>query len=212
MDPTKRSRTPTASMRARSCTCSPSRLVYSTWMTLAGLDASASGTRPVATRPATVPAIVGSTKIGNALFVPVDSGMTGMSGQPSAAARLVPSPPSVTTTCAPASHSRRAVSVVSCSLCISLTSMVDTRSWLRVSVARRTRPCGSGSTCHSTSPTDAAPSMTRRMMLILSVSSDVPALATNRRMSCPECGLAISPTMGRSDGCSGVWEFATGAP
>ncbi len=53
-------------------------------------------TAPVATAPAARPASVPSTICGNTLFVPVETGTSGVSPQPRATTLFVPSPPSVT--------------------------------------------------------------------------------------------------------------------
>src|SRR5690606_37045988 len=76
-EPTQRSATATASMSATSWSSSG----ITTRTTFAGRATDASSvTAPVASNPAAEPATVGSDQYGNALLVPVDSGITGRSG------------------------------------------------------------------------------------------------------------------------------------
>ncbi len=114
--PTKRSLLSTASMRARSSR-SPSMV---TFMALCWVATSASGIWPEAMSPAAAPAMVASTRTGKTLLVPVEMGIRGGSGQPSAKARLVPSPPSVSTTSQPSARSARAALMVSRALAVSV--------------------------------------------------------------------------------------------
>jgi hypothetical protein len=65
-----------------------------------------------------MPATVPSSIRGKTLFVPVESATSGASSQPFTNARLVPSPPSVTTTAHPASRIRSAARVVSMALAV----------------------------------------------------------------------------------------------
>ena len=107
--PTNRSLDIATSTSAMSCS-SPS--IY-TSSRLLGVAASWSATSPRATTPAASPASVPSAITGNTLFVPVDSGTSGTSPQPFAAARFVPSPPSVIRQPTPISAIARAARTVS---------------------------------------------------------------------------------------------------
>ncbi|CAB4903609.1 unannotated protein [freshwater metagenome] len=77
------------------------------------------------------------------MFVPVDNGITGMSGQPFAAARLVPSPPSTITAAHPRSRMIAAARVVSPSVLSIGSPTLSIVTPRNVSVARRTIWCGS---------------------------------------------------------------------
>ena len=69
--------------------------------TLARRQASATASRPVATRPAASPATVASSIWAKALLVPVESGASGTSPHADATTRLVPSPPRTTSSRTP---------------------------------------------------------------------------------------------------------------
>ena len=85
--------------------------IFSTWRDdsevsrLARGAQSSSGTAPVATNPAARPATVPSIQLGNALFVPVESVLSGISPQGPATTRCVPSPPSTAIAATPAARS-----------------------------------------------------------------------------------------------------------
>ena len=141
-----------------------------------------------------MPASVGSTVRGNALFVPVEIGMTGADGHPSATARFVPSPPSTTTAAHPTSPIARAAAIVSrTSWCRGATSSSTRWSSSTGSAARRTMRGPSLRTTKRSAPHCAAPMSTRRTAVTLSLSVDVDAFATSRRMSLPEAGFAMRP-------------------
>ena len=125
--------------------------------------------------------------------MPVDSGITGRSVQPRAAARLVPSPPRTTTTAHPASRMARTAATVSSSVKVRSRSSHDRSTSRMVSVARRTIRCGSWWTTNRLAPASRAPRTTRRTTLALSSTVTVPAAATARRTSVPERGLTTIP-------------------
>ena len=158
-------------------------------------------TTPAATSPAAAPAMVGSTSRGNTLFVPVESGTSGASGQMRAIARFVPSPPSTTSAAQPAlriASAARTVSVASSRASTSITSRLASIS--RFSIAAVETRNGSFITSTRFAPAATAPITMRATWLRLLCGVDVSARAAIRRTSRPESGFAMIPTgwlMGR---------------
>ena len=100
-------------------------------------------TAPVATSPRAVPATVGSINTGNALFVPVEMGITGMFIHPFVTALFVPSPPNTATHGTSLSFISRAAIVESSSVKVIESLTYSTLISRIVSVALRTICMGS---------------------------------------------------------------------
>ena len=167
------------------------------------MTASAS-TRPVASRPAAVPATVASHISGKALLVPVDRGSSGTSSQVAAAARTVPSPPRTTITPAPRARIATTSARVSSAVPVSASSSTNSRSGRRPALARRfasarttppATPMPSVETRARSTPAAPAAASSRTTMLVFSAFGNTEACATRRRMSRPDIGLATIPTV-----------------
>ena len=152
----------------------------------------------VATLPAAIPANVPSRCDGNALLVPVESASSGRSRLPLAAARAVPSPPSVITQPAPRAASWAAAAVVSAAVpCQAPSSGSSANGKCKRSAAERVMPAASGR-YHTVSTVVAAiPNNTRRTMLLFSWLDTEGAWVTTRRMSWLAAGLAMMPTFAK---------------
>ena len=123
----------------------------------------------------------------------MDTGITGRSDHARAAALLVPSPPSTTTTAHPIDRIAATADTVSSSL-KRIGSSTHTRSRpLIVSVARRTMSWGSRWTTNRFAPDSRAPNTTLRTALAFTSTVTVAAAATARRTSVPARGFTIRP-------------------
>ena len=191
-------------------------------------------TSPVASRAAAVPATVASHISGKALLVPVDSGSSGTWPHVAAAARTVPSPPSVTITAAPRARIALTSARVSSAVPVSASSSTNSSSGRRPSLARRlasaratppATPIPSVDSSARSTPAAPAAASNRSTMLVFSTLGNTEACATRRRMSRPDIGFATIPTVdpgttgrpvtaltcavdsaggARDEGCSGV--------
>ena len=127
-DASKGSRLPTKSCRRSAASTKPTSVTPSEKRTCSSLQRfRSSRSAPRAAKPATMPAIVGSTRVGKTLFVPVESGTRLTSRAARASARLVPSPPSVTIVPTPASRNAATAASVSRASCRSSVSRTCTR-------------------------------------------------------------------------------------
>ena len=188
---TKRSLDRATSTRAMSRS-SPSTI---TVRVLLRTDASSSGTLPDATSPAAIPAVVPSTITGKTLLVPVEMATMGMSQEPLATARLVPSPPRVITQPTSCSAIAAAARTVSPSLYrADMRSSSTSTERCGSSAALCTRWELSGMASTWSTPTDCRPSNARRTMFTFSQSGTTRPWATRRRISLLAAGFAIIPT------------------
>ena len=154
-------------------------------------------TAPVASTPAASPAMVPSTRIGNTLLVPVETGTSGTDSCADATARLVPSPPRVTMQAAPLSV-------------IALAARIESRSRPTIGTSRLSnsiapacseaaalaRPAESGMAITLPTPAANSPASMRSTIFTFSSSGTNRPLATSRLMSLPAAGFTIRPTVG----------------
>ena len=160
-----------------------------------GAHASGS-TTPLASNPAAAPATVGSVRLGNTLFVPVDIGTSVASGQTPAIVRLVPSPPSVTSTLTSRARIASTARIVSVGETVAPTSTISISASMRRSVsAPVAMPNGSAMATIRVAPAVTAPMTARAIRLRLSSVVDTAPRAATRRTSRPETGLAMIPTV-----------------
>src|SRR4051812_25756928 len=155
-----------------------------------------------------MPATVVSRISGNALFVPVDSAQIGTSPHPRATIRCVPSPPRTTIARTPAATIRSTAIALSRAVPSSATSSSSStgngaapsnartvpRAWRwRCSVVDR--PSAAGSMRTRSTPAAPNPARSRKTIPALSALPNTDAPATRRRMSRPDAGLAMTPTV-----------------
>ena len=150
-----------------------------------------------------MPVIVGSRISGKALFVPVDRPAIGSARRPTASsrttARCVPSPPRTTIAATPARCSSRVAVKVSSTPDVgsmsrnSISGSAASAPRLRWRSSSARMPPRSGITRARFTPQAAAAVSTRSTMFTRSVICRLPALATMRRMSRADTGLATTP-------------------
>ncbi|CAG9197585.1 hypothetical protein PSAB6_180132 [Paraburkholderia sabiae] len=169
------------------------------------VNATSGGTTPDATSAPAMPATVASRMSGNALLVPVDSVSNGTPPQCAATARCVPSPPSTAISSTP-SHTMCAVPA-----CVSATESVMGRSTNSTSGQRSVLPvaaCVSSARSSSaatpvrsrkvstrSTPSAPSPAIRRTTILAFSAVGNTDACVVRRRMSRPDAGFAITPTV-----------------